>query len=98
MSEKEEPKMKKIVEGAEHLSLGISMMVAILMGIALGVVMKNAFGQIWLLWLGVFMGVAAAGLNIYRAYKRQVADLDTLKDDPKYKHYNNIEDEDDERY
>ena len=99
MSEKEKPKMGKFIEGAEHLSLGISMAVAVLMGIGLGVVLKNTFGQIWLLWLGVFMGIVAAGLNIYRAYQRQVADLDTLKDDPKYKHYNKIDDdEDDEKY
>ena len=99
MSEKEKPKMGKFIEGAEHLSLGISMVVAVLMGIGLGVVLKNTFGQIWLLWLGVFMGIVAAGLNIYRAYQRQVADLDTLKDDPKYKHYNKIDDdEDDEKY
>jgi len=95
MSEQEEPKMRKVIEGAEHLSLGISMIVAILMGIGLGVFLKNIFGQIWLLWLGLFMGVVAAGLNIYRAYKKQVADLDTLKDDPRYKHYNDIEEDDD---
>lgn len=99
MSEQKKPKIGKLIEGAEHLSLGISMAVAVLMGIGLGVVLKNFFGQIWLLWLGVFMGVVAAGLNIYRAYQRQVADLDTLKDDPRYKHYNKIDDdEDDEKY
>ena len=99
MSEQKKPKIGKLIEGAEHLSLGISMAVAVLMGIGLGVVLKNFFGQIWLLWLGVLMGVVAAGLNIYRAYQRQVADLDTLKDDPRYKHYNKIDDyEDDEKY
>ena len=100
MSEPTEPQMKKIIEGAEHLSLGISMVVAILMGIGLGVLLKNTFGHIWLLWLGVFMGVVAAGLNIYRAYQRQVVDLDKLKDDPRYKHYNKIKDDDweDEKY
>ena len=98
MSGQEKPRIGKIIEGAEHLSLGISMVVAILLGIGIGIVLKNSFGQIWLLWIGVFIGVAAAGLNVYRAYKRQVADLDTLKDDPRYKHYNTTDDEDDEKY
>lgn len=99
MSKEEKPRIGKIIEGAEHLSLGISMAVAVLMGIGLGIVLKNMFGQIWLLWLGVVMGIVAAGLNVYRAYQRQVADLDTLKDDPRYKHYNKIDDdEDDEKY
>jgi len=99
MSEQEKPRIGKIIEGAEHLSLGISMVVAILIGVGLGLVLKNTFGQTWLLWVGVFIGVAAAGLNVYRAYKRQVADLDTLKDDPRYKHYNTTDDdEDDEKY
>jgi len=99
MSQEEKPRIGKIIEGAEHLSLGISMVVAILLGIGLGIFLKNTFDQIWLLWVGVFIGVTAAGLNVYRAYQRQVADLDTLKDDPKYKHYNKIDDdEDDEKY
>ncbi len=99
MSEEEKPKLGKIVEGAEQLSLGISMVVAVLIGIGIGVVLKNSFHQLWLLWVGVFIGVAAAGLNLYRAYKKQVADLDTLKDDPRYKNYNTFkDDEDDERY
>jgi len=99
MSEQDKPRIGKIIEGAEHLSLGISMVVAVLIGVGLGLGLKNAFGEIWLLWVGVFIGVAAAGLNVYRAYKRQVADLDTLKDDPRYKHYNTIDDdEDNEKY
>lgn len=99
MSEQEKPKLGKIVEGAEQLSLGISMVVAVLIGIGIGLGLKSIFGHVWLLWVGVFIGVAAAGLNIYRAYKKQVAALDTLKDDPRYKHYNTQDDdEDDEKY
>ena len=96
MSQEEKPKLGKIIEGAEHLSLGISMVVAVLIGVALGLGLKTLFGHTWLLFLGVFIGVAAAGLNVYRAYKRQVADLDTLKDDPKYKHYNTSKDDEDD--
>jgi len=99
MSEQEKPKLGKIVEGAEQLSLGISMVVAVLIGVALGLGLKSIFGEVWLLWVGVFIGIAAAGLNVYRAYKKQVAELDTLKDDPRFKHYNNQDDdEDDEKY
>lgn len=99
MNQEEKPRIGKIIEGAEHLSLGISMVVAILIGVGLGLGLKNLFGYTWLLWLGVFIGIAAAGLNIYRAYKRQVAELDTLKDDPRYKHYNTInDDKNDEEY
>ena len=98
MSQEERPKLGKIVEGADQLSLGISMVVAVLIGVGLGLGLKTLFGQTWLLFVGVFIGIAAAGLNVYRAYQKQVADLDTLKDDPKYKHYNQREDEDDESY
>jgi F0F1-type ATP synthase assembly protein I len=95
-NEKSKPKYGKIIEGAEQLSLGVSMVVAVLIGIGVGVLMQKAFGHAWLLWLGVFWGVAAAGLNVYRAYKKQKEDLDKLKDDPKYKNYNdNFDDEDD---
>jgi F0F1-type ATP synthase assembly protein I len=91
----EKPKIKKVVEGAYDLSLGISMVVAVLIGIALGIGMKNLFGAPWLLWLGIFWGVSAAILNVYKAYKKQMRSLDELKNDPKYKNYSNIDDEDD---
>jgi F0F1-type ATP synthase assembly protein I len=39
MSEKEKPKYGKLIEGAEQLSLGISIVVAILIGIGLGMLM-----------------------------------------------------------
>ena len=94
--EKKAPKYGKIIEGAEQLSLGVSIVVAILIGVGLGILMRKYFGYEWLFWLGVFWGLAAAGLNIKRAYQRQKAELDKLKDDPRYKHYNNKADEDDE--
>ena len=83
----EQPKYRKIIEGAEALSLGVSIVVAILIGVGIGIWMKNSFGYSWLLWLGVFWGVAAAGLNIYKAYRKQKKELDELKNDPKYKNY-----------
>jgi predicted MFS family arabinose efflux permease len=77
------------------------MVVAILLGVGIGKVMENVFGYKWLFWLGVFWGVAAAGLNIYKMYKVVKKDLDSIKDDPKYKHEsykNNWDDEDLDKY
>ena len=95
MSEKK-PKYGKIIEGAEQLSLGISMVVAVLIGVGLGIFLKNATGIWWLLWVGVFIGVAAAILNVYKAYKKQVKEYDEFKDDVRYKNLYNKDDDDEE--
>ncbi|MBN1839094.1 MAG: AtpZ/AtpI family protein [Campylobacterales bacterium] len=87
MSEKEKPKYGKLIEGAENLSLGVSIVVAILMGVGLGWLMRHWFGYEWLFWLGVFWGIGGAILNIYKAYKKNVQSLDELKDDVRYKKY-----------
>ena len=95
MSNQEEPKLKKIVNAADGLSLGISMVVAVLLGVGLGIVMKNLFNTPWLFWLGVFWGVAGAILNVYKAYEKQKKSLDELANDPRYRH-KRYEDSDDE--
>ena len=82
MSEK--PKYGKMIEGLEQLSLGISIVVAVLLGIGAGIFMKKYFGYDWLLWLGVFWGVGGAILNLKKAYQKQKKELDKLKDDPRY--------------
>jgi len=79
-----EPKYKKVVEAADGLSLGLSIVIAILIGVGLGIGMQKLFGSRWLFWLGVFWGVGAAILNVYKAYKRQKRELDELANDPKY--------------
>ena len=84
----DKPKYAKLVEGADNLSLGISIVVAILIGVGFGIFLKKSFGYDWLLWLGVFWGVAAAVLNIYKAYKKQMKELEKLKDDVRYKDIN----------
>ena len=96
-SQEEEPKLKKIVSAADGLSLGISMVVAVLIGVGLGLLLKNLFNTPWLLWLGVFIGIAAAVLNVYKAYEKQKKSLDELADDPRYTHrkYDDSDDEDD---
>jgi len=90
----EKGKIGKTVEGAEKLSLGISIVIAILLGIGIGIWLNKTFHQIWLLWLGVLWGVAAAGMNIMIAYKKLKKELDEVKNDPKYKNYQ-IKKEDD---
>ncbi len=98
MSKEEEPKLKKIVDAADGLSLGISMVVAVLLGVGLGLLMKNLFNTPWLLWVGVFWGVAAAILNVYKAYDKQKKSLDELADDPRYRHKKYEEDDEDDKY
>lgn len=98
VSKEEEPKLKKIVVAADGLSLGISMVVAILMGVGLGLLLKNLFGYPWLLWLGVFWGVAASILNVYKAYERQKKSLDELANDPRYRHQKYDDSDADDKY
>lgn len=95
MSE-EKPKVRKVIEGAEQLSLGISMVVAILIGVGFGLLMRSWFGYEWLLWLGVFWGIAAAILNVFKAYKKQVKNFDELKDDVRYEKYKPKKDDDED--
>ena len=68
-------KIKPLVKAASELSLGISIVVAILLGVAIGFVLVKIFNIKWLFWIGVFWGVGGAILNIYKAYKRQVESL-----------------------
>ena len=82
---KDKGKFGKTVEGAEKLSLGISIVVAILMGIGLGILMKNFFHQSWLLWLGVFFGDATAFMNIRIEYKKLQKEFKEIEE--KYKNY-----------
>ena len=100
--QKNEPRFKKVVEAADGLSLGISMVVAVLFGVGIGYLMREWTGIGWLFWLGVFWGVAAAGLNVHKAYKKQKRELDKLADDPKYNYKKNQDkyddDEDEDRY
>lgn len=94
----EEPKFKKIANAADGLSLGISMVVAVLMGVGIGIGLQKLTGSMWTLWIGVFIGVGAAILNVYKAYKKQKRSLDELANDPRYTYkasQQNDEDEDD---
>ena len=86
---------KEVIKAADSLSLGISMVVAVLLGVGLGILLSRYFNMPFLLWVGIFIGIAAAFLNVYKAYKEQMKSLNELKDDPRYQNYNDIEDDDD---
>jgi len=93
MSEEREPRLKPIIEGAESLSLGISMVVAVLIGVGIGLGLKHLFGHAWLLWIGVFIGIAAAVLNVYKAYSKQFKEYEKLAQEPRYQYKRDLEKE-----
>lgn len=89
MQKKEdEPKLKKVVDAADSLSLGISMVVAVLIGVGIGIGLQKITGVWWTLWIGVFIGIGAAVLNVYKAYVKQKKSLDELVNDPRYNYKN----------
>ena len=96
--EKETPKIKPIIEAADHLSLGISIVVAVIMGVGIGFVLKNLTGISWLFWIGVFIGIGAAIMNIYKAYEKQKKEYEDLAKEPRYAIKKKLDEEDDEDY
>jgi len=95
----DEPKVKKIAEAADGLSLGISIVVAVLMGVGIGLLLRRYLGYEWLFWFGVALGISAAVLNVYKAYKKQKKSLDELVNDPRYKQRSFDDDDDwDDKY
>lgn len=95
-TEEREPRLKPVIEGAETLSLGISMVVAILIGIGIGLGLKKLTGITWLLWVGVAIGIAAAFLNVFKAYSKQYKEFEKLSKDPRYNMGKKQDDDDDE--
>lgn len=99
--EEKAPRIKPIIEAADSLSLGISMVVAVLMGVGIGWLLKNLTETPWTFWIGVFIGVAAAILNVYKAYSKQYKAMQELSKEPRYaikKQMQNEDEEDDEDY
>lgn len=96
MNRNEEPKLKKVVDAADGLSLGLSMVVAVLIGVGSGLGLRSLTGAGWTLWIGVFIGVGAAILNVYKAYAKQKKSLDELAKDPRYNYKNRQKDDEDE--
>jgi F0F1-type ATP synthase assembly protein I len=94
--EEQKPRLKPIIEGAETLSLGISMVVAIIIGVAMGLGLKKLTGVTWLLWVGVGIGIAAAILNVYKAYSKQYKEFEKLAKDPRYNMGKQSDDDDED--
>lgn len=94
--EGEKPRIKPIIEGAESLSLGISMVVAVIIGVGIGLGLKSLTGLTWTLWIGVAIGIAAAVLNVYKAYSKQYKEFEELAKQDRYKIQKHLEDDEDE--
>ena len=74
-----ESKIRQITKGANDLSLGVSMVVAVLIGLGLGYGLYKITGYYWLVWIGLGYGVAAAILNVIKDYKRLQKVLNAIK-------------------
>jgi F0F1-type ATP synthase assembly protein I len=99
IQEEKAPRIKPIIEAADSLSLGISMVVAVVMGVGIGMVLKHYTELAWTLWIGIGIGVAAAILNVYKAYSKQFKVYEELAKEPRYVIKKQLQDdEDDEDY
>jgi len=94
--EEKKPRIKPIIEGADSLSLGVSIVVAVLIGVAIGLGLKSLTGLTWTLWIGVAIGIAAAILNVYKAYSKQYQEFEELRKSGRYKIQQELEDDEDE--
>ncbi|MDB2562542.1 AtpZ/AtpI family protein [Sulfurimonas sp.] len=94
--EEKQPKIKPIIEAADNLSLGISMVVAVVMGVGIGYLLKSMTGLTWTLWIGVFIGIAAAILNVFKAYQKQKEMYEELAKEPRYAVKKQLDEEDDD--
>ena len=89
--EEQAPRVKPIIEAADNLSLGISIVVAIVMGVGIGFLLKNLTGVTWTLWIGVFIGI-----NVFKAYKKQQEMYNELAKEPRYAIKKQLDEEDDD--
>ncbi len=96
--EERKPRIKPIIEAADSLSLGLSMVVAVLMGVGIGWLLKSVTGATWTLWIGVAIGIAAAILNVYKAYVKERKSYEELAKEPRYAIKKELEEDDDEDY
>ena len=90
------PRIKPIIEAADSLSLGISMVVAVIMGLGIGWLLQRLTDLTWTFWIGVAIGVAAAILNVYKAYSKQYKAYEELAKEPRYAIKKQLEDDKDD--
>jgi len=95
-NEEQAPRVKPIIEAADNLSLGISIVVAVVMGVGIGFLLKSITGITWTLCIGVFIGIAAAILNVFKAYKKQQEMYNELAKEPRYAMKKQLNDEEDD--
>jgi len=95
--EERKPRIKPIIEAVDSLSLGISMVVAVAMGFGIGYLIRSLSGIGWTLWIGIFIGVSAALLNVYKAYKKEVNSYNELAKEPRYAIKKQLEEDEDDR-
>ncbi len=96
MDKEKKPRIKPIIEAADSLSLGISMVVAVFMGIGIGWILRRLTGIEWLFFVGVGIGIAAAILNVYKAYAKQYKEYEELAKEPRYAIKKQLEDDEDD--
>jgi len=94
--EQRKPRIKPIIEAADHLSLGISMVVAVAMGVGLGYLLRSLTDVYWTFFIGVFIGIAAAILNVYKAYSKQYKEYEDLAKEPRYAMKKQLQDDEDD--
>ena len=82
--EERKPRVKPIIEAADSLSLGISMVVAVIMGVGIGYLLRSMTGIEWTFFIGVAIGIAAAVLNVFKAYTKQKESYEELAKEPRY--------------
>ena len=80
----EKPKHQDKIAALDNLSLGISIVAAILIGFGIGYGLKQLTGYTWTLWLGIAWGIMAAVMNVYKAYKRAQKEFEGMENDPRY--------------
>ena len=78
------------------MSLGISMVVAVLMGVGIGWLLRRWTDIGWLFWVGVGIGIAAAIMNVYKAYSKQYKVFEELAKEPRYAIKKQLQEEDDD--
>ncbi len=96
IQEERKPRIKPIIEAADSLSLGISMVVAVAMGVGIGYLLRSLTDTPWTFWIGIFLGIAAAILNVYKAYSKQYKAYEELAKEPRYAIKKQLEDDKDD--
>ena len=68
------------------------------LGVGIGLALKSLTGIAWLFWVGVFIGIGGAIMNIYKVYEKQKKEYEDLAKEPRYAIKKKLDEEDDEDY